>query len=233
MALSARAAVPDRGGAARRTGGPAHRHPGDRSRLAARDPRRQSGGRVGHRHRRRAQHRRIAGRGDDAALLRADRAPHAREPDAGARDRAGRQRRVRRARVGAGDPRHGPGTDAAAHRRCARQFRATRRAQRHLRGPGVVRGDRRGTRPGLGRVRVRRARRRHLGPDTARGARQPAPRVGERHVRRRHPGAARHRRDLTRPRTRRHPRAGARAGRRRLGEPRGARSSTPAGRTAV
>ena len=82
----------------------------------------------------------------------------------------------------AGHPRPGARPDAAADRRRARELGAPRRAERDVRGPGDVRRHRRRARPGIGGLRIRRARRRHLGAHPPRRAGQSAARPGQRHA---------------------------------------------------
>ena len=95
----------------------------------------------------------------------------ARQPDAGARERRRREPGVRRTGRRAGDPRPRPRPHADPDRRRARQLRAARRPERDVSRSDGRRRHRRGARPGLGRVRIGRVRRRDLGAHAPRGRR--------------------------------------------------------------
>ena len=178
-------------------------------------------GRIGDRRRRGAEHRRLARLGDNAPVQPATRAAVAREPDAGARDRAGHQPGVRRSRVGAGDPGDGTRSRAAPHRRRSRHIRAPGRSERDVPRPRGPRRHRRRARTRVGRVWVRRAWRRHFHADEECRGRQPAEGPRQRDVRSRHAGSTRRGRGLQGLCQGRHPRPGSRAWRGRLEQSRG------------
>ena len=129
-----------------------------------------------------AEHRSHAGRGHDQRQRPRYRGAAADEPDAGDRERRRRQPGVGRTGGRAGDPRPRARPHADSDRRRARQLRAARRSERDvsrsdrsIEGVDVARG------PGLGRVRIRRVRRRDLGAHAPRRSRLAAVGAVQRH----------------------------------------------------